>query len=56
MPTACPTILNAEMPAVLHLNPTAIFSIHPSEIQLSAHEKIIPMYPNLTRKDQLIEH
>lgn len=56
MPTACPAILNAEMSAVLHLNPTAIFSIHPSAIQLSAHEKIIQTYPNLTWKDPLIEH
>lgn len=52
MLTAYRTVLSVKMPAMLHLNPTANFSIHPSGIQLPAHEKLMPTYPSLTCKDQ----
>lgn len=32
---AYPAVLNAEMPAMLHLNPTANFCIHPRATQFS---------------------
>mgnify|MGYP001854310331 CR=1 FL=1 len=35
---AYPAVLNAEMPAMPHLNPTANFCIHPRATKLSAYE------------------